>query len=96
MIAPSVATRMDQRLKPVAPAPPRSLTRNPPMEAPAIPMRTVTMKPPGPVPGKNHLASNPAISPTTTQEMIPISLLLVRRRFTVLIGSMTFEHVNSL
>ncbi len=30
--------------------------------------------------GHNHLASNPAMSPTTIQEMIPISFLLVRRR----------------
>jgi pimeloyl-ACP methyl ester carboxylesterase len=69
MIAPSVATRIDQTLKPVAPIPPRSLAMNPPMEAPAIPMRTVKMKPPGPVPGMIHLASNPAMSPTTIQEM---------------------------
>jgi hypothetical protein len=26
------------------------------------------------VPGMNHLASNPAMSPTTTHEMIPIVL----------------------
>ncbi len=74
MIAPRVATRMDQTLKPVAPVPPRSLTMNPPMEAPAIPMRTAKMKPPGPDPGMIHLVSNPAMSPITIQEMIPIFL----------------------
>ncbi len=74
MIAPSVATRMDQTLKPVAPAPPRILTMKPPMEAPTIPMRTVMMKPPGPDPGMIHLANSPAMSPTNIQEMIPIFL----------------------
>jgi hypothetical protein len=72
---------MDQTLKPVAPVPPRNLTMNPPMEAPAIPMRAVMMKPPGPVPGMIHLASNPAMSPTKTQEMI--SIMVTPRSTTV-------------
>jgi hypothetical protein len=42
------------------------------MEAPAIPMRMVMIMPPGHDPGMSHFASNPAMSPTTTQEMSPI------------------------
>ncbi len=45
-----------------------------PTDAPAIPKRTVTMKPPGSDPDMTRLASNPAISPTTIHEMSPTFL----------------------
>jgi len=75
-MAPRVATRMDQTLKPVAPDPPRTPTKKPPTEAPAIPSRTVTIKRPGSGPGTIRLANNPAIAPTTIQLINPIDFLL--------------------
>ena len=61
MITPRVATKIDQRLNPVAPVPPRMPTTNPPTTAPAIPMESVTMKPPGSSPGMTSLPKAPAI-----------------------------------
>src|SRR5918997_3352126 len=81
MTAPSVATRTDQTLKPVAPEPPRMPTRRPPTEAPAIPRRTVTIKRPGSGPGTIRLASNPAMAPTNIQLISPTSSLLLARFF---------------
>ena len=74
---PKVATRMDQMFSPVAPAPPKSPTTNPPTMAPAIPMRMVTMKPPGSSPGITSLPKTPAMSPTMIQLMMPISSTLL-------------------
>src|SRR3712207_5512287 len=67
-----VATTIDHRLNPVTPAPPKSLTTNPPTKAPTIPRRMVTIIPPGSSPGIISLAKAPAISPTTIQAMMPI------------------------
>jgi len=74
MIAPRVATKMDQMLNPVAPVPPSSPTTNPPMTAPTIPMRIVTMMPPGSSPGMISLPNTPAMSPTRIQLMMPTFL----------------------
>src|SRR5215208_1500292 len=58
MTAPSVATKIDQRLNPVTPAPPMSCTTNPP----------------GSLPGIISLPRIPAISPTMILDTIPISI----------------------
>src|SRR5215207_5171310 len=72
---PKVATRMDDRLKPVTPGPPKILlTINPPRRAPTMPMTMVMIIPPGSGPGMAILASIPAISPTTIQATIPTLL----------------------
>lgn len=44
----------------------------PPTNAPAMPIKIVTMIPPGSGPGINHLASTPAMSPITTNATIPM------------------------
>lgn len=74
MIAPSVATKMDQTLKPVAPVPPRILATKPPTEAPAIPKSVVMIKPSELDPGMIQLASNPTMSSIAIQEMSPTFL----------------------
>src|SRR5829696_2187716 len=71
MTAPSVATTIDQMLNPVAPLPPSRPTTSPPTTAPTIPMRVVTIIPPGSSPGIISLARAPAISPTKIQLIIP-------------------------
>src|SRR5215210_5103181 len=75
MIAPRVATRIDQRLNPVSPAPPSNCTTKPPTSAPIIPMTIVSRKPPGSLPGMISLPKIPAISPITIQLMMPIPIL---------------------
>src|SRR3712207_942029 len=45
----------------------------PPSSAPAIPIRIVTMKPPGSRPGINSLAMMPTTSPNRIHDRIPIS-----------------------
>src|SRR5215210_7611814 len=76
MIAPKVAVKIDPRLKlPALPEKPRRLSTQPPMKAPTIPMRIVTMMPPGSGPGMTHFARMPAISPTTIQAMIAPMLM---------------------
>src|SRR5215203_679724 len=72
MIAPRVATRIDQMLNPVTPVPPSNCTTKPPSSAPIIPMTIVSRKPPGSLPGMISLPRIPAISPTTIQLMMPI------------------------
>ena len=72
MIAPRVATRIDQMLNPVTPLPPSNCTTKPPTSAPIIPMTIVSRKPPGSLPGMISLPKMPAISPTTIQLMMPI------------------------
>src|SRR5215204_3980604 len=72
MIAPRVATRIDQMLNPVTPLPPSSCTTKPPSSAPIIPMTIVSRKPPGSLPGMISLPKIPAISPITIQLMMPI------------------------
>src|SRR5215218_955506 len=62
---------MDQMLNPVTPVPPNNPTRRPPTRAPAIPIRMVTMNPPGSSPGRISLPKAPAMSPTMIHEMIP-------------------------
>src|SRR5215212_8891500 len=74
MIAPRVATRIDQMLNPVTPLPPSNCTTKPPTSAPIIPMTMVSRKPPGSRPGIISLPKTPAISPTTIQLMMPISI----------------------
>ena len=44
----------------------------PPIKAPAMPIKMVTMMPPGSGPGMIHFASTPAISPTTINAKIPM------------------------
>src|SRR3712207_6155334 len=68
MIAPTVATRMVQ-INPPSPRPIR-LVRKPPTKAPAIPIRIVTIMPPGSSPGIINFASAPATSPIIIQTMI--------------------------
>ena len=60
--------------KPFSPAPVIMLPRKPPRNAPTIPMRIVTMIPPGSLPGMIALAIAPAIRPSTIHAMIPIAL----------------------
>src|SRR5215211_458311 len=81
MIAPMVATMMDQMFNPVTPVPPKRLNTKPPTKAPAIPMRIVTIMPPGSSPGMISFASNPASSPTKIQLRRPtfFSTLLFSR-----------------
>jgi hypothetical protein len=76
--APAVATSTDQRLKPLAPVPPRTPVKKPPKEAPAIPKRIVTIKRPGSGPGTILLVTKPTMTPTAIQLKIPIAFLLVR------------------
>src|SRR5829696_9678982 len=78
MIAPSVAVRMVPRPElPVFPAKPSRLSTQPPINAPKIPIRAVTITPPGSGPGMTHFARIPAISPTTTQAtMAPLLMAL--------------------
>ena len=73
MIAPRVATTIDQMLNPVTPVPPSNCTTKPPSSAHIIPMTMVSRKPPGSLPGMISLPKTPAISPTTIQLMMPIS-----------------------
>jgi hypothetical protein len=68
-MAPIVATMMDH-IKPPLPAPKRACIMKPPTKAPAIPIRIVTMMPPGSSPGMISLAKAPAISPITIQANI--------------------------
>jgi len=53
---------------------PNEVLINPPTMAPAIPMRIVTMNPPGSFSGMMLLASTPAINPNTIQDMMPCDL----------------------
>ena len=70
-----MATRIDHRLKPVAPVSPGTPTTKPstkpPTEAHAIPRITVTTKRPGAGPGTIRCASSPAMAPTATQLVSP-------------------------
>src|SRR5215472_2724386 len=67
---PMKATRMLQRLIPVAPACPNTLNSQPPMMAPMMPMIKSPNTPPGPWPGTTALARKPAMMPTTIQAMM--------------------------
>src|SRR5919199_1603074 len=76
IMAPKVATRIDVRLKPVTPGPPRRLlTMEPPITAPTMPITMVRIIPPGSGPGMAILASIPAIRPTIIQVRIPTIVL---------------------
>ncbi len=59
----------------------------PPTKAPAMPIKTVTMMPPGSGPGMIHFARAPAMSPTTINAKMPIRshlpLVLIRAGRTV-------------
>src|ERR671914_2002793 len=86
-IAPTVATRIDHTLNPVAPVPPKIPNTKPPTTAPTIPITAVTIMPPGSSPGSTSLASAPAINPTTIQLMMPIfSLALLSEGLSLLLG----------
>ena len=50
----------------------------PPTNAPAIPIKTVIMIPPGSGPGMTHLASTPAMSPITINATMPMRFHLPR------------------
>ena len=78
MIAPKAAVSMDPRLNlPVLPEKPSKLSTQPPIKAPTIPIKAVTMMPPGSGPGMTHFARMPAISPTTIQTtMVPMVIAL--------------------
>src|SRR5829696_5002046 len=69
---------MDPIHCPVPPPAPRPRKRRmyPPITAPTMPMVIVSTIPPGSSPGKTHLASAPAISPTMIQKSIAPSILL--------------------
>src|ERR687885_246220 len=76
IMAPKVATRIDVRLKPVTPGPPRRpLTMKAPITAPTMPTTMVRIIPPGSGPGMAILASIPAIRPTIIQVRIPTIVL---------------------
>ena len=61
------------------PGPPKRLwTKKPPKNAPAIPIKTVIMIPPGSGPGITHLASTPAMSPITISATMPMRFHLPR------------------
>lgn len=51
----------------------------PPTKAPAMPIKMVTMMPPGSGPGMIHFASTPAINPTTINAKIPMRFHLPPR-----------------
>ena len=55
----------------------QEIYQNPPTTAPTIPLTIVNRKPPGSLPGMINLPRIPAMSPTTIQEMIPISIFLL-------------------
>jgi hypothetical protein len=75
---------MDQRLICVIPGPPKRLwTMKPPTNAPAIPIKTVIMIPPGSGPGITHLASTPAMSPITISATIPMRFHLPCRHYSI-------------
>jgi len=79
MIAPKVATEIDQTLNPVTPVPPRSCTTNPPMRAPIIPITIVRRKPPGWVPSRyDQLAQDPSDEPNHDPGYDPYLHLLTR------------------
>src|SRR5918998_1879578 len=64
---------MDPRPISVTLGPPKRLwTMKPPTNAPAIPIKIVTMIPPGSGPGMTHLASTPAMSPITINATMPM------------------------
>src|SRR5216110_3217732 len=63
---------MLQRVNPFSPAPVIMLPRNPPMNAPTMPIIMETMMPPGSMPGMIALAIAPAIRPRTIHARIPI------------------------
>src|ERR1043165_3047368 len=63
---------MLQSEKPLKPRPVIRFPRNPPRNAPTIPMSMVTMAPPGSLPGMMAFAIAPAIKPSTIHAMIPI------------------------
>src|SRR5215203_3648847 len=69
---------MDPIHCPVPPPAPRPSKRRmyPPTTAPTMPTMIVVITPPGSFPGKTHLASAPAISPTMIQKIIAPSILL--------------------
>src|SRR5919112_6087868 len=73
MIAPMVATMMDQ-MKPPWLKPSMLYITKPPKTAPTIPMRVVTIIPPGSSPGMISLPRAPAISPITIHAIMPILL----------------------
>src|ERR1051325_3683397 len=68
-----IASRMLHREKPFSPVPVMRLPTKPPRNAPTIPMRIVTMIPPGSGPGMSAFAIAPAISPSTIHATIPIT-----------------------
>src|ERR1044072_9299213 len=69
---PMTANKMLQSEKPLSPEPAIALPRKPPRNAPTIPMRIVTMIPPGSRPGMIALAIAPAISPNTIHARMDI------------------------
>src|SRR4029079_268421 len=74
MSEPTMASRTLQSEKPFRPLPVRRLPKNPPRNAPTMPMRIVTMIPPGSFPGMIALAIAPAIKPRTIHAIIPITI----------------------
>ena len=72
-------------LIPVTPGPPNiHWTKNPPTNAPAIPIKIVIMMPPGSGPGMTHLASAPAMSPITINATMPMRFHLPNSYFLLL------------
>ena len=53
----------------------------PPTNAPAIPIKTVIIIPPGSGPGITHLASTPAMSPITISATMPMRFHLPRTHY---------------
>src|SRR5215211_8176819 len=92
-IAPTVATRIDHTLKPVAPVPPKIPNTKPPTTAPTIPIMAVTIMPPGSSPGSTSLASAPAINPTTIQLMMPVFSLALLSEGLPLLGGRLHHHL---
>src|SRR5688500_13338340 len=71
-IAPTTASRMLQMEKPLRPVPAIMFPKKPPRNAPTIPMRIVTIIPPGSLPGMIAFAIAPAMRPRTIHARIDI------------------------
>jgi hypothetical protein len=70
--APKIATKRLPMLNPSTEPNPSMEDIQPPTTAPAIPIKIVTIKPPGSLPGCNALAMAPATNPTIIHVKTPI------------------------
>src|SRR5262249_7924295 len=80
MMAPTVAMKIPARSNDSTFPSPTKLPRKPPTIAPAMPMRIVTIIPPGSFPGMMNFAIAPAMRPRKIQEKTPMLSFLVQIR----------------